>query len=639
MSENEKLQRFGKYLILDHLVDGGMAKICRARFLGEQADKVVAIKMVQQQFSNDPAFKQMFMDELKVCFGLNHPNIAQTYDYGLQDGQLFTAMEYVDGANLKQFLDRLKARNYVFPVEISVYIVSQVCQALHYAHTFTDKLSGEKYNIVHRDISPHNIMINYDGAVKVIDFGIAKADTNSEATQAGTIKGKLSYLAPEYLEGLALDHRYDQFAVGITLWELLCSRKLFTAANDLAVLKQIQACKIPSCSSINPNVPKELDEIILKALSKDRENRFEDMDKFNRALVKFLYSKYPDFNPTDLAYFAKELFKEEIKKDREVLVQFGKVDISSYVQDLNNELEGGTGNKTKGTEPLRKESELEFKLEETDAKLTLDNRTKAVLEKTRVGAVMKKGPTVAGGANYDATYDAPVASGKTSTNTRNKIRQAGGTTTSAKIPRTVSTSSSGGMSKFLVMSLFVGVFGYMRPDLVKKFTGFDIEPYFNNGSRSLSSIDTSNVDVGQRGKVIIAGIDPLMEVYVDGKQVSYPLSGIDLSLNVQHQIKISKQGFEPYVVNVILTPENASQKFDVPPLNSLKVGLLSTSLNYPEGAIMKLNIFGEIITQKLPIDSMRVPAGTYEAVIVDPSFGTEKKVNFTIEENKRLFLE
>src|SRR5690606_35083986 len=129
-------------------------------------------------------------------------------------------------------------------------------------------------------------------------FGIAKAETNSEATQAGTIKGKLSYLAPEYLDGLELDARYDEFAVGITLWEMLCSRKLFKASNDLAVLKKIQECKVPPPSSINPNVPKELDEIVLKALSKDRGKRFDDLDKLNRALIKFLYATYPDFNAT-----------------------------------------------------------------------------------------------------------------------------------------------------------------------------------------------------------------------------------------------------------------------------------------------------------------------------------------------------
>ena len=329
-----KLERFGKYLILDHLVDGGMAKICRARFLGEQANKVVAIKMVQPQYSKNESFVQMFEDELKVTFGLVHPNIAQVYDYGLIDEQLYSAMEYVDGGNLKQFLDRLKEKNFVFPVEISTYIISQVSQALHYAHTFQDKLTAKSFNIIHRDISPHNIMLTYEGAVKVIDFGIAKADSNSEATQAGTIKGKLSYLAPEYLDGMDLDHRYDQFAVGITLWEMLCSRKLFTAKNDLAVLKQIQACKIPKPSSINPNVPAELDEIVLKALSKDRNKRFENMDKLNRALVRFLYSNYPDFNATDLGYFAKQLFKEEISSDRKKFVEYGKIDIKPYLDDL-----------------------------------------------------------------------------------------------------------------------------------------------------------------------------------------------------------------------------------------------------------------------------------------------------------------
>ena len=311
---NEKFTRFGRYLLLDHLVDGGMAKICRARYLGEQADKIVAIKMIKPQYSQDPAFKKMFMDEIKVTFGLNHPNIAQTYDYGLLNEQLYTAMEFVDGKNLKEFLDRLKERQFVFPIEISTFITSQMCQALSYAHTFTDKLAGTKLNIIHRDISPHNVMLTYDGSVKVIDFGIAKANTNSEETQAGTIKGKLSYLAPEYLEGLELTPSYDQFAVGITLWEMLCSRKLFKAANELATLKKIQACKVPPPSSINPNVPKELDTIVLRSLQKDRNLRFENMDQFNRALVKFLYTHYPDFNATDLNYFARELFKEDIKK-------------------------------------------------------------------------------------------------------------------------------------------------------------------------------------------------------------------------------------------------------------------------------------------------------------------------------------
>jgi len=242
------LKRFGKYLLLDHLVDGGMAKICRARYLGEEADRIVAIKMIQGQYNQDENFKIMFMNEIKVTFGLIHPNIVQTYDYGLSDGQLYVAMEYCDGRNLKEYLDKLRKRKFVFPVDISVYIVTQICQGLHYAHNFTDKMTGKKTHIIHRDISPHNIMLTYDGAIKVIDFGIAKAETNKDATKVGTIKGKLSYIAPEYIEGQKLDHRYDQFAVGITLWELLCSRKLFDANNDLAILKLIQESRIPAPS-------------------------------------------------------------------------------------------------------------------------------------------------------------------------------------------------------------------------------------------------------------------------------------------------------------------------------------------------------------------------------------------------------
>ncbi len=373
MGDNQKRERFGRYLILDHLVDGGMAKICRARFLGEQADKVVAIKMVQSQYSKDENFKAMFMQEIKVTFGLLHPNVIQTYDYGIHKGQLFVAMEYCDGRNLKEYLEKLRDRKFVFPIEITTYIISQVCQGLHYAHTFRDKLTGQAANIIHRDISPHNIMLTYDGSIKIIDFGIAKSKTNSEATQAGTIKGKLSYLAPEYLDGLELDARYDQFAVGITLWELLCSKKLFKENNDLAVLKKIQDCNIPVPSSINPQIPKELDEIVLKALSKDRSNRYEDLDKMNRALMKFLYSKYPDFNATDLSYFAQELFRDEIKKDREKMFEFGKIDLKPYLDDLKRDSEGGNRSSVEEVEeveeeeaPRAREQVLDFGFDEFD---------------------------------------------------------------------------------------------------------------------------------------------------------------------------------------------------------------------------------------------------------------------------------
>ncbi len=404
----KKLERFGKYLLLDHLNDGGMAKICRARFIGEQAEKIVAIKMVQPQFSKDPNFQKMFMDEIKVAFLLSHPNIAQTNDCGMYKDQLFAAMEYVDGRNIKEFIDKLAEKKFVFPVPIAVYIVSQASIGLHYAHTLSDKLTGKSLNLVHRDISPHNIMLTYDGAVKVIDFGIAKASTNTDSTQAGTIKGKLSYLAPEYIDGKSLDARYDEFALGITLWEMLCSRKLFKAKNEIAVLKLIQSCKIPVPSSINPHVPKELDQIVMKALSKEREKRYENCDQFNRALIKFLYAYDPDFNPMDLKKFAQGVFKAEIKKDKEKFFEFGKVDIKPYLDDLKRELESGVGSSDSAgrqaavSEEGKKEAiELDFGFEQSESKamfahkeksgdgLEIDgNKTQQARKRPKAGATM-----------------------------------------------------------------------------------------------------------------------------------------------------------------------------------------------------------------------------------------------------------
>ncbi len=621
MSQN--FRRFGRYLILDHLVDGGMAKICRARYLGEQAAKIVAIKMVQEQFSKDEAFKQMFMDELKVAFGLIHPNIAQTYDYGTVDGQLYTAMEYVDGANLKQYLDRLKARNYVFAVEISVYIISQVCQGLHYAHTFTEKLSGDKFNIVHRDISPHNIMLTYDGAIKVIDFGIAKADTNSEATQAGTIKGKLSYLAPEYLEGEQLDHRYDQFAVGVTLWELLCSRKLFTAANDLAVLKQIQACKVAPPSSINPNVPKELDEIVLKALSKDRNNRYKDMDQLNRALVKFLYANYPDFNSTDLSYFAKELFKEEIQKDKLQLAEYGKIDIRPYLAELKKGESGAKAGQPKEEIVSRAKEELEFNFE----------------------ANPPAGIALQSASEVSAALNKTGSSEKTNTSIKRQqvVKKAGGNTriTNTNIMKKEKKKPKNSGRVFGLVAA-ICAFAYLKPEMFYDLTGVDISRYLGNApARNVSSIPGSskNLEDVETGKILLSGLDPLAEIFLNGNAVSYSISGIDTPINKTVQLKVILEGYKPYIVNIALTAQKPVEQITIPPMQQEKIGLLTTSLNYGTGTIMRMNINGEKIEEKLPVQNMRIPAGNHEAVIFDPMLGTEKRIQFTIEENKKLFLE
>lgn len=639
MSDDEKKsierERFGRYLILDHLVDGGMAKICRARFLGEQADKVVAIKMVQPQFSSDDSFKTMFMDEIKLTFGLIHPNIVQTYDYGLHKGQLFVAMEYCDGRNLKEYLDKLKERKFVFPVEISVHIVTQICQGLHYAHTFTDKLTGKEANIIHRDISPHNVMLTFDGAVKIIDFGIAKSETNSEATQAGTIKGKLSYLAPEYLEGHDLDPRYDEFAVGITLWEMLCSRKLFKANNDLAVLKKIQECKVPAPSSINPNVPKELDEIVLKALHKDRNKRYENMEQLNRALIKFLYTNYPDFNATDLSYFAKELFKQEIKTDREKLFEFGKIDLRPYLNQLKKELEGGTGDgsgnnsssiSSEGSElsPKAREQVLDFGFEEDESVGDGKIRVSQIKNKTNI---IKAKPGTSASSSLDEKFkdivddnadlslspDATATSAKL-TKTKTKTKTSSGMTsagTKVRIKKGQTKTSTRQVrlkkkekeekSKMSVIAasfaILLGVGYFLMPDLFK--TDSDRAPA--NTVKEVQVKTNTAVKKIETSQVRLANFDKFRQkVYVNGKEVEPDLIGmIDMPAGEEVFLRIQQTGRRHYVTSLNLEAGKDSV-VEVPQMPGATFGFLTTTRNCAKGTL-HFELFGEKRQESLPL--------------------------------------
>lgn len=620
MSESEKRERFGRYLILDHLVDGGMAKICRARFLGEQADKVVAIKMVQPQFSKDEAFKIMFMDEIKVTFGLIHPNVIQTYDYGLHKGQLYVAMEYCDGRNLKEYLEKLKDRKFVFPVEISTYIISQACQGLYYAHTFRDKLTGQETNIIHRDISPHNIMLTYDGAVKIIDFGIAKSQTNSESTQAGTIKGKLSYLAPEYLEGMELDPRYDQFALGITLWEMLCSRKLFKENNDLAVLKKIQECKVPVPSSINPNVPKELDEIVLKALSKDRTKRFDNLDQMNRALMKFLYAKFPDFNATDLSYFSQELFRDEIKKDREKMFEFGKIDLRPYLDEVKKELEGGTreGNRSAAisSDPSlqlkAREQVLDFGFEEPKAKQT---QTIRKIGGTVTSSSAKKDkPNM---ASSDFTGSRTISDLTKSSVTsikmgQTKIAAKKADSTKTRIAKNELRQSANGQKKKstgTIAALFAvvvgsGVYFYFSQRTAKVVTRVPVTKVAPGKERQPAQVIMAELGSdpdSTKGSIVLSHFDKQkMQAFIDGKKVEIDLlSTIKVPIAKDFTLRVQIEGRKHFVKDMRVD-NNSAMEVEVPEMPWIAYGYLNTSSVCARGEI-RYEIFGEKRVSPIPM--------------------------------------
>jgi serine/threonine protein kinase len=280
-------EQFGKYSLLGHLATGGMAEVWLARQVGMQGfEKIVVIKRARPDLT-DRETTRLFLDEARLVATLQHPNIAQVYEIGSVSGSYFFVMEYVDGADLRRLIEASIAKRHRIPLADAVYIISHVCTALHYAHQKHD-LDGRALQIIHRDVSPSNVLISHDGAVKVCDFGVAKAHSrNSESTQRGVLKGKFSYMSPEQCQSKPIDRRSDVFSIGILLYELTTLSKLFRGHTDYALLQQIVEAQIPPPSARIPDYPPELERIVLKALAREPSQRYQTAQALQLDLEEF----------------------------------------------------------------------------------------------------------------------------------------------------------------------------------------------------------------------------------------------------------------------------------------------------------------------------------------------------------------
>lgn len=323
-------EKFGKYILLEKLAAGGMAEVYLAKSAGANGvNKFVAIKRILPQFSNNQEFIEMFQEEAKVSVNLNHSNVVSIYDFGIEKGQFFIVMEFVEGRNLRQIINELKKFNRSIKIEEAVYIVKEAAAGLDHAHRCVDQHTGRPLNITHRDMSPQNIMISFEGEAKVIDFGIAKkSEENGEETKAGTLKGKFAYMSPEQAEAEEVDPRTDVFALGIILWELLANDRLFTGSNENAILRKVRECQTPPIRKINPLVPVELERIVTKALAKDKNVRYQTAATLQKDLNRFLNTQYPDFSPHDFSKTVIDCFKNAFAEGREKLITYAKIDIS-----------------------------------------------------------------------------------------------------------------------------------------------------------------------------------------------------------------------------------------------------------------------------------------------------------------------
>jgi len=303
-------ETYGPYQLLEKIAVGGMAELFRAKRTGvEGFEKVLAVKRILPHLSDNKEFVDMFIDEAKMVAGLAHPNIVQIFDLGKIEKSYYIAMEYVHGRDLRSILRRAKEKGVGLPRELAVLVASRVCSALEYAHRKKDD-RGQKMKIVHRDVSPQNILISFEGDVKLTDFGIAKAATKATAHESGALRGKLLYMSPEQAWGKPMDRRSDIFSLGLVLYEMLTEQRPFLGSSELSILEMVRECRIAAPRSVNAEIPEDLERAVMKALARDPDERYEDAADMQKDLELHLHSGRP---PTgaDIARFMQQIFGQE----------------------------------------------------------------------------------------------------------------------------------------------------------------------------------------------------------------------------------------------------------------------------------------------------------------------------------------
>jgi len=343
-----------RYRVVEKLESGGMAEVFRAESEGLQGfKKQVAIKRVLPHLSEKKKFISMFLDEARLSAHLSHSNCVQVFDIGVGDNAYFIVMEFVDGANLKTVAESLKKQGRDFPVQAAVFIAQEICKGLSYAHELADP-SGSQLHIVHRDMSPPNVLITKYGEVKIVDFGLAKANSQLEKSEPGIIKGKFSYLSPEAALGQDVDARTDIFAVGIILWELLTGQRLFLGETDFQTVKKVQQAVIPPPSQHNKRVPPELERIVSRALARDPKARYTTARELGKDLVHCMFGLGQPVSNFDIESLVQTAMKERQRarpQQHSIIDKLIEEALLEFTSLKEDEQPGPPG--TKKAEPLR----------------------------------------------------------------------------------------------------------------------------------------------------------------------------------------------------------------------------------------------------------------------------------------------
>ena len=312
----KKVKRFGRYLLLERIGIGGTSEIFKGLTFNEYNTPVfVAIKKVLSHLREDKEFIDMLLYEARLMSMLKHPNIIEVYEFTKIDRDYILVLEYIPGKDLKRIIEKCRKFNVRFSYENAAYIVAEALAGLDHAHRLVDS-KGNFIHLVHRDFSPSNILIGYDGVVKICDFGIAKSTLSTITTKTGIVKGKVKYMSPEQAQGKKLDHRSDIYSAGIVLYELVTGRLPFTGENDIEIIHRVREGKYIPPRKLDPKIPEELEDIILKAMSRSRSARFSSAKQFREELLKFLEKRGSNLErQIELSLFMRRLWLEDLEKE------------------------------------------------------------------------------------------------------------------------------------------------------------------------------------------------------------------------------------------------------------------------------------------------------------------------------------
>lgn len=619
-----QIESFGKYLLLERLAAGGMAEVYLAKSSGASGvAKFLAIKRILPQYSDNPEFIDMFKEEAKIAINLSHANVVSIYEFGVEAKQFYIVMEYLEGQNLRQILNHLKREAKEFSIDQVVYIIKQVAAGLDHAHRCLDGSTGKPLNITHRDMSPQNIMISFEGEVKVVDFGIAKAESQLEQTRAGTIKGKFGYMSPEQAEGHVVDSRTDIFSLGIILWELLAKDRLFTAPSEAATLRKIRECQVPPLRRINPNIPAELERICNKALSKELSLRYQSCADLHRDLNRFLNTSYPEFSSQDFSYFMKNSFAEMFLENRRKQVEYAKAK-PSLVEDRTQVVNTQT-NTNAEREPTNYEAPVANAAPD-ELPAPLENLDFGSLDKARVDLSGLKSadgmnrPVVRKSAGFNQhTWNANKPQGLTSSVNYEHSKK-------LKVAPPSKSFTSKWAGPAIALSLLVGI-GFWSQKSKKQnppSPSFPAADRVNPNSRELTEtgglpaqesptqqtvaqIELPSTQAQPTTSTVVIEASPKpARLYIDGKDTGL-FTPVRRQLPADREVKIglSADGYKYYEKIEKFTKDGIVFKAALEPLP--KMGYISiTAVNAGMDPIVYIN--EQRVAQKLPIRLYGVPA-------------------------------